>query len=344
MRVREFAEGDRAAWDRWVAASRFGTVFHDIAWRDIIAETMRHRPTYLLAEDDGGICGVLPLFILRTRVFGTMAVSLPFVNYGGVAADSEQAATALLDEARAVAASHGCKYVEFRHRHLPLGASELPTNTFKVTSVLDLSGGAEHVWKTKLHQNVRNKVRKAGKNGVVVHSGPGELGAFYEVFAVGQRNHGTPVLSRRFFEKMIDRLGDAVHVHVARFEGRPIGGKVTVDFGDTRYFIWSASLREANRYAPVAAMNWHAIEDAANAGLQKIDFGRSTEGSSSQSFKKYWGVETEQLYWQYHLLAGDRMPGLNTGNPKFEMAIRIWRRLPVWLSKIVGPLLARLLP
>ncbi|MDP8223578.1 MAG: FemAB family PEP-CTERM system-associated protein [Candidatus Lernaella stagnicola] len=344
MRLYELTDANRHRWDAWLGGQPTSTVFHCTAWRDIIAETLRHQPVYLVAQAGEEIQGVLPLFILRTRLFGNMAVSMPFLNYGGVVAAQEEAAEALMRRAREVAERYGCNYVEYRHRHLPPGTEDLPTNTFKVTSILDLSGGVERVWKEALHQNVRNKVRKAAKNDVVVRRGVEHLDAFYRVFAVGQRNHGTPVLPRRFFAKIVEQFGDAAHVYAAYHGAEAIGGKLTIDFGSTRYFIWSASRREANRMAPVPAMNWRAIQDAVDIGLQTVDFGRSTQGTSSEKFKKHWGVETQQLYWQYQLIHTEQMPGLNTSNPKFELAIRAWKKLPVWLTTLIGPPLARLLP
>jgi FemAB-related protein (PEP-CTERM system-associated) len=344
MRIREAGSKDLTAWDRWVDENPVATLFHRAGWRRVIQRATGHRPVYLLAEDEHGLQGVLPLFVISTWFFGRFAASMPFVNYGGVAAASEHAARALLERAASVGRQRGCGYVEFRHRRLQPGATELPTSLRKVTSILDLTPGTEDIWTGSLHQNVRNKIRKAGKKDVTIGSGPDHFDAFYDVFAIGQREHGTPVLPKRFFTEVVRAFGEQVNVYAAYREGRPIGGKLTIDHGDTRYFIWSASPRAANAFAPVPAMNWRAIEDAAAKGLRRIDFGRSTAGSSSEHFKKYWGVETEQLYWQYHLLARDEMPGLNPANPKFEQAIAIWRRLPLWVTRVVGPWLSRQLP
>jgi FemAB-related protein (PEP-CTERM system-associated) len=344
MRVREITAADERAWDEFVRACPTATLFHRLAWREVIVRVCRHQPIYLAAEDEQGWRGVLPLFVLRTGLFGTMAVSLPFLNYGGVAVDHEEASRLLLQEAAAVGRRHGCAYVEFRHRHAIADAAALPTNDFKVTSVLDLTDGVEAIWKSKLHQNVRNKIRKAEKSDVTIRRGADELATFARVFAANQRDHGTPALPTAFFREVLARFGEDVNVYAAHHGGRPIAAKLTVDFRDTRYFIWSASTRAGNQFAPVPAMNWTAIQDAAAKGLRAVDLGRSTKDTGSQSFKKYWGVNIEPLYWQYHLLTRATMPGLNVSNPKFDLAIRLWRRLPLFLTRWLGPPLARRLP
>jgi FemAB-related protein (PEP-CTERM system-associated) len=343
-RVRELAATDERAWEDFVHACPSATVFHRLPWREVIVGACGGEPIYLLAEDEAGAAGVLPLFVLRTGLFGTMAVSLPFLNYGGVAARDEATALALLAAGREAGERRGCAYVEYRHRFAAPESAALPTNDFKETGVLDLAGGLDFVWKSRLHQNARNKVRKAEKNEVKIERGADRLDDFYGVFAANQRDHGTPVLPKRFFAELLARFGVDASVYAAYRASRVIAAKVTVDFRDTRHFIWSASLREANQFAPVSLMNWTAIQDAAAAGLTKIDFGRSTRDSSSQAFKKQWGVSAEPLLWQYHLLTRAEMPGLNTGNPKFQFAIRLWRRLPLWLTRVLGPPLARRLP
>lgn len=344
MRVREWTPADAASWTQFVERCESATLFHALPWREVVARTFSHRPLYLLAEDETGVRGVLPLFVLKTRFFGKMAVSMPFLNYGGLAADDETAQRALLAEAQRVGREHGCAYVEFRHRFALAGTRDLPTNEFKVTNVLDIAAGEERIWTSQLHQNVRNKIRKAEKNEVRPVFGREHLDDFYRVFAVNQRNHGTPVLPKRWFVNLLRAFGETAQVVLATQNGRPIGAKLTVDFGDTCYFIWSASVPAGNRFAPVPAMNWAAIRAALARGLTRVDFGRSTKDGGGYNFKKYWGGSEEQLYWQYILLARDEMPGLNTANPKFERAIRLWRSLPVWLTRLVGPPVARDLP
>ena len=71
--------------------------------------------SYLAARHGGRVAGVLPLVFFRSRLFGTFAVSLPFVNYGGVLADDHAVAAALLDRGVAEAQRAGCSHLELRH-------------------------------------------------------------------------------------------------------------------------------------------------------------------------------------------------------------------------------------
>ena len=41
---------------------------------------------------------------------------------------------------------------------------------------------------------------------------------------------------------------------------------------------------------------------------------------------------------------GGDMPQLNVTNPKYQLAIRAWRHMPLWCTRRVGPFLARGIP
>ena len=72
--------------EAYVNAHPAGTGYHSPAWLEVIGEAFGHETQYLAAESPEGVAGVLPLVFFRSRVFGRCVVSMPFLNYGGVAA------------------------------------------------------------------------------------------------------------------------------------------------------------------------------------------------------------------------------------------------------------------
>ena len=94
---------DATAWNAYVGGHPDSTGYHQWAWRDVFADAFGHASLYLAAGDGAQITGVLPLVEFRSRLFGTFAVSLPFVNYGGIVADDEGAAVALSARAESLA-------------------------------------------------------------------------------------------------------------------------------------------------------------------------------------------------------------------------------------------------
>ena len=89
---------------------------------------------------------------------------------------------------------------------------------------------------------------------------------------------------------------------------------------------------------------WNILKFACEHGYKQFDFGRSTPNEGTHRFKKQWGSQPVQSYWQYWLASGNEMPELNPHNPKYELAIKTWRRLPLALTKFLGPHIVKYLP
>ena len=91
-------------------------------------------------------------------------------------------------------------------------------------------------------------------------------------------------------------------------------------------------------------MYWASLEFACANGFQIFDFGRSTYGSGTFRFKEQWGAKPIPLHWYYWLSQNGPLPELNPSNPKYRAAISAWKMLPVGITKVVGPWIARRLP
>ena len=89
------------AWDAFVAAHPDATFFHRAGWRRVIEQAFGHRTHYLMTERDGVITGVLPLAHVRSLLFGSTLISVPFCVYGGPLAADRESFTLLIAEAGA---------------------------------------------------------------------------------------------------------------------------------------------------------------------------------------------------------------------------------------------------
>jgi hypothetical protein len=55
-------------------------------------------------------------------------------------------------------------------------------------------------------------------------------------------------------------------------------------------------------------------------------------------------MDVQPLDYQVLLVKRKTVPNFSPVNPKFEMAIRIWKKLPLSLTKLLGPAVVRLIP
>lgn len=349
-------------WDAFVDAFLSSTGYHRWCWRGVFERAFRHETVYLAARgslpaaargsspgagdtarptEPGPILGVLPLVRFRSRLFGRFLVSLPFVNYGGVLAEGEAVREALLARAREEAVRRGASHVEMRHtaRLFP----QLPVKQHKVAMTLPLPPNEEAAWKA-FDNKVRNQVRKAEKSGLTALVGGHELlDDFYRVFARNMRDLGTPVYSRRLFAEVLENVPDT-RAYVVRLDAAPIAAGVTVAYRRSIENPWASSLREHRSLCPNMLLYWTMMRDAIARGYTLFDFGRSTPGEGTYQFKKQWGAVESPFFWEYALNGAGALPDQSPKNEKFQAAIAVWQRLPLWATRLLGPTIVRNIP
>jgi FemAB-related protein (PEP-CTERM system-associated) len=330
-------------WDAYVRSHPLATNYHQYAWREVIEKSFGHQAYYFAARNSSDkICGLLPLAYIKSSIFGRYLVSLPYFNYGGMLSDGDEISEYLCQESRKVLEGLHADYVEFRHHDVPL--SGLATKQHKVTMILDLKENDEEQWRT-LDAKVRNQVRKAEKSGLEAVSGHLEmLDGFYEVFCRNMRDLGTPVYGENFFRNILNNFPDTTRIISVKLEGKTVASGILTWFKGSLEVPWASSIKDYREKCPNNLLYWEAIKFAIRNGARKFDFGRSTPGEGTYRFKKQWGAKPVQLYWQYLLAKGKRLPELNPSNPKFSLAIKLWQQLPVAVTKAFGPRIVKNIP
>jgi len=332
----------RGAWDAYVHAHPEATTYHLWAWLDVFERAFGHESLYFAATREGRIVGVLPVVYFTSRLFGRFMVSLPFVNYGGVLADDDEAARALLDRATRRASSVGASHLELRHRGRLFG--DLPAKQHKMAMLMPLDGTEAAVW-TGLDRKVRNQIRKAERSDLTSESGGAELlSDFYAVFAHNMRDLGTPVYGPAFFAEIFRQCADQARVFVVRHQARPVAAGISLTFRDTIEVPWAASLADYRPRCPNNLLYWSVIRHAVVSGCKTLDFGRSTPDEGTYQFKRQWGAIAQPLHWEYQLVGRSTLPDQSPRNPRFGPAIAMWKRLPVGVTRLIGPHIVRSIP
>ncbi len=333
-RVREVGEEARAAWDAFVARHPEATFFHQWRYRQAVERCFGHRPHYLAAERDGEVVGILPLFEMRSLLFGHSLVSLPFAVYGGAVADDPGAHAALFDHARALARNRGADYLELRY--LTPSGLEGPTTDLYVTFRKEIDPDPEVNLK-RIPRKQRRMVRQGAKRGLTHRTGPQELDAVWRLYAVSVHRLGTPVYPRRWFRTLLEVFGPDCHLLTVRHQGRPVAGVLSFFFKDQVLPYYAGSLPEARRLAPNDHMYWQLMCLSAARGVRLFDFGRSKRGTGAYDFKVHWGFEPEPLPYLYHVPGGGPPPAVNPTSPRFRRKVELWKRLPLPLANALGP-------
>jgi FemAB-related protein (PEP-CTERM system-associated) len=331
-----------AAWDEYVCRSSDASFYHRYGWRRINEEEFGHRSFYLAAVEDGRVSGVFPVVRVKSLLFGNLACSMPFVNFGGPCGDTAGVEEALLNQAEALVTRERLAYLEMRNRRL-IG-SGLPTCQHKVSMTVALDADPETLWKAFKHQH-RQEIRRAAKFGLNARCGGAELlDDFYTVLSESWRDLGTPLYRRSYFRRIMEQFPGATRICLVCAGGEPAAAAFYGIHGKVAEGMWLGARLKFRRQLAGYLLYWEFIRDACILGLERFHLGRSSNDSGGEAHKRKWNAYPTPLYWQYVLGTQRALPALNVQNPRYQFAIRAWRRLPLAVTQRVGPALARTIP
>jgi FemAB-related protein (PEP-CTERM system-associated) len=333
----ELQPADFSRWDEFVSGSPEGTFFHRAGWKPVIERAFGHRATFLYAEADGRIEGVLPLAEVNSLLFGHTLVSLPFCVYGGIAAGTERARRALDEAAVALAEKQRVDHLEYRSfavRHPEWAHTDLYV-TFRKSIDPDVEKNLNEIPRKQ-----RAMVRKGIKAGLKSEIDEG-VERFFSAYSHSVHRLGTPVFSKRYFQILREVFGRDCEVLTVTLERGLVASVMSFYFRDEVLPYYGGGTDQAREVAGNDFLYWELMRRACERGLRVFDYGRSKRGTGSFDFKKNWGFEPQPLAYEYRLVKGKRVGEVNPLNPKYRLAIKLWQRMPLSLANRIGPLIAR---
>jgi len=342
-RVVRIEDIDAGSWDAYVTRKSQASIYHQISWRDVLTEAFGKECHYLAAVSrSGAVRGVLPLVRLNAPLLPNMLISLPYCNYGGLVADSEDDARALLDEAITIGDSLKSDLIEIRNA-TPINNEKWRPRQDKVGMILELPSSQEGLGKmlgAKRRSQIKRSLREQPK---IRRGGIDCLDDFYSVFARKMHELGTPVYPKRFFKKLCEKLSDSIVVLVVELEDRPVAACLLIRWRSTMEIPWAAADSAYNRLAVNMLLYWEALSFAIETGCSHFDFGRSTRGAGTYNFKRQWGAEPVDLAWYTRSSDGQSVEE-NNASATMQLASRVWQRLPLSVANLLGPIIAPNLP
>ena len=327
-----------ALWDAFVMASPQASFFHRSAWQHIQRDVFHHDTHFLFAHEGGRVTGVLPLAHMKSLLFGNSLTSLPFAVYGGVAADDEVTAAALEAEAQRLAQQLAVDHLELRQ--LQRSHEGWPRQELYVTFRKDILAD-EEANMLAIPRKQRAMVRKGIKHQLKSEIDPG-VDRFFALYADNVHRHGTPALSRRYFEALRKHFGNDCEVlTVTGPNGQLLSSVLSFYFRDEVLPYYAGDEWAARELAANDFKYWELMRRACERGLKTFDYGRSKVGTGPYAFKKNWGFEPQPLHYEYRLYKRDAVPQNNPANKKYKLMIETWRRLPLGFANWLGPFVVR---
>jgi FemAB-related protein (PEP-CTERM system-associated) len=203
-------------------------------------------------------------------------------------------------------------------------------------------GGDEAALLAAIPRKQRAVIRKAEAMGLDCRA-TADPDRFYELYAESVRNLGTPVFPKGLFRLLPEVFGEDCRILEVSRNGRPLAAVMSFYFRDAVLPYYAGARPESREIHAQDLLYWRLMRGAVAEGLRCFDFGRSKAGTGAYAYKRHWGFEPEPLHYEYELIGASKLPDLNPLNPKYRLFIALWKRLPLPVSKLIGPHLARYL-
>lgn len=326
--------------DSYVAGHPDSVLFHRPQWSLAVERGCGQRSHYLVAErPGGGLAGCLPLTDVRSPLFGRALVSAGFGTGGGAIADDKAAEAALLRSAQALAEGLGCATIELRGGEFP--EDYAVRDDVYVGFAMDLPQGEESILKSikRRHRGVRRA--QALDLGMRVGAGPADRSDFFRVYGESMRNLGSPVFPRRLFDSMLELFGEDSDILTIFSGAEPVASVLNFYFKGTVHPYWGGGTLAARDCFAGELLYFQVMCHGARRGCTRFDFGRSKVGTGNYSFKMNWGMEPEPLRYGIRTAPGAAERDVNPLSPRNRLKVEAWKKLPLWVTNRLGPVLAK---
>lgn len=342
VNIRRSTSDDKAIWDQYLLEHQQGNFYQSFDWKQVNENNFKHECIFLVAEQENKFVGVFPIVFIKSKIFGKIMTSMPFVNFGGPCSDSPEVEAAFVNELKKITKENNADYLEIRTLHSV--SDQLPSSLHKVSMTLDLNADPDVIWNAFKSKH-RTNIRRTYKNNIHVKQGRHELlDDYYTLLSKSWKNLGTPIYKKLYFENILNTFPDSTKIFVAYIDEKPIATAFNGYYKGVVEGMWAGTLPEFRSLQPNYVLYWEMIKDSCETGYQYFHLGRSTSDTGAEVFKKKWNAYPKQLYWQYILNNQNDIPQLNTNNSKFKLAIKVWRKLPLSITTVIGPLIAKSIP
>ena len=330
-------------WAELVQRHPRSSVFHTRGWLEALHRAYGYEPIsltttppYTPLENGVVFCKV------SSWMTGTRLVSLPFADHCEPLLDNESELQEFLDWVQDESKRSGWKYVELR----PLSTSGHNCNVLRAGSrylyhELDITPPLEHIFGNFHKDSIQRRIQRAVKAGLSCVTGRSArlLNEFYSLLLMTRRRHRLLPQPRAWFKNLLECMGEACEIRVARNNGAPVAALLTLRHKSVVTYKYGCSDERFHYLGAMPFLFWRLIEDSKAKGAEKIDFGRSDlDQQSLTEFKDKFGTTSRYLtYYRY----SNREHTSNNRLLEFKAIRRLFSVLPDSMSSTAGNILYR---
>lgn len=252
------------------------SVFHSPAWTRVLNDTYGFEiHAYVMLDSSGEPLAGIP-FCHFTDLTGERTVSLPFSDYCDPLVSSHEHWGKLSDK---LVSHQSPVLMRCLHNELPLTDHRFTLAKQAKWHCIDLQPDLNTLW-GRLHDSSKRAIKKAQRDTVIVQIArtENELRAFFDMhLQIRKRKYRLLAQPYSFFENIWRQFVETENgaLMLASYQDKVIGGTFFLQWHDTLYYKFNASLPDYLDHRPNDLLIWEGIQYGKAKGYKSLDFGLS---------------------------------------------------------------------
>jgi lipid II:glycine glycyltransferase (peptidoglycan interpeptide bridge formation enzyme) len=346
--VHRFDPLNDSRWDIFVKKHPHASLFHSSAWLQALNRTYSYPAVgYTTSADHEELQDAITFCRVESWLTGRRLVSLPFSDHCEPLVERGDSLRMLLTAVEEDARRDKLRYFEVRPLTSLDTADSANVTTRQYTfHELDLGPDLETLFRNLHKDSIQRKIRRAAREKLQYEEGQSDalLAEFYNLLTVTRRRHNLPPQPKLWFRELIRSFGTDLKIRIARRNGKPVAGMLTLRHKNTLVYKYGGSDAQHHNLGGMHLLYWKSIEDAKASGLQYFDLGRSDDDQDGLiTFKSRWGAKQSTLtYSRYVLSKGAGYPlSVSSSKAKSGAGTKLIAYLPNGLVSLLGRALYR---
>ena len=276
----------------------------------VLSDTYGWKPSAHIVVDEHRRPQAGMPFCRICDILGERIVALPFSDYCDPLVNDRESWRFLIDQL--VSEGHPIT-VRCLHNELPLGDTRFSLVKQAKWHRLDLRPEPEALWKG-MSDSTHRAIRKSEREGLSVRMAQAEpeLRAFFEMhLKVRKYKYGLLAQPYSFFQNIWHHFVEPGHgfLLLAIHEHKIVAGDFFLEWKDTLYYKFNASISDDLSHRPNDLLIWQGILEGKNRGLQYLDFGLSDiDQEGLIRYKRIFGSEERTISFLRHTPDGSPSP------------------------------------
>lgn len=278
------------------------SVFHSPSWIQVLTDTYGWEASaYVIVDEAGEPCAGIPLCRI-TDMFGERIVALPFSDYCDPLIRDAESWRVLIEKLLPEQVPIKLRCL---HNDVPLSDKRFSLVKQARWHRLDLRPDLEALWKT-MHDSTHRAIRKSEREGLTVRMAESEpdLRVFFEMhLKIRKYKYGLLAQPYSFLQNIWRHFVEPRHgfLMLAIHEDKIVAGDFFLEWKDTLYYKFNASLHDDLSHRPNDLLIWHGIQEGKKRGLTYLDFGLSDiDQEGLIRYKRKFGGEEKTISFLNH--------------------------------------------